>query len=376
MREPQPTGPSREECSVSTPSRPATTGRVYVGCSTDASTPGIHVFDLDVDGHIPVLTPRHRLDGIDRPSYLAGHPSRPVIYAVGETDDGEVVELHLDLADGSLRLGRRVPSHGDAPCHVDTDGRLLSVANYASGSAAVYSLRADGRIDQLVWTVRHEGGGPNARQDASHAHCATLDPRRASVHVVDLGTDRIVRYDLDSSSGTFRKAHELALAPGSGPRHLAFHPSEPIAYLVGELDCTVAVLVAPVGTGDLRVVDVVPTVPDGARGSLAAAVRVHPGGHRVYVSNRGDDSIATFATDRRAEPLVALGHVPSGGRAPRDLAVDPSGRVLLAANQGSGRITGFAIDEAGIPREIGTLAEVAEPACILIMEFPHGEVDR
>lgn len=357
---------------------PTIARRVYVGCSNDAPEPGVHVFDLDLDPDRdgPALRPRHRIDDVDRPSYLAAHPTEPIVYAVSETVDGGIVELHVDPVDGTLHRGRRVPSHGDAPCHLDTDGVRLYVANYGSGSAAAYRLLADGRIGDLAWTTRHDGSGPHPRQDAPHAHCAAADPRRASVHVVDLGTDRVVRYDLDPSTATLRAAHEVAFTPGAGPRHLAFHPSDPVAYVVCELDCTLVALEVHDATGELRPVVVVPTLPEGAPLSLAAAVRVHPGGHRIYVSNRGDDSIATFATDQPDEPLVALGHVSSGGRTPRDLVVDPTGRVLLVANQGSGRITGFTIDDDGIPRELGTLAEMAEPTCILITELPHTEVDR
>ena len=100
--------------------------------------------------------------------------------------------------------------------------------------------------------------------------------------------------------------------------------------------------------------------------SLAAAVRVHPDGRHVYVSNRGHDSIATFAIGGD-EPLTPLGHVASGGHGPRDLAIDPAGRWLLAANQHSGHLTGFEIDDrTGRPRPVGTLAQVQDPTCVLV----------
>ena len=344
--------------------------RVYVGCSTDASHVGIHVFNLEVTERGPTLTPRSCIEGLDHPSFLAAHPTEPVLYAVSETVGGDIVSFRIDPADGSLNEWHRVPSAGDGPCHLGTDGDHLFIAHYLSGSAAAYALHPDGRISDLVWSVRHHGSGPHARQDAPHAHCAVPDPHRTSVHIVDLGTDLVVRYDSDPTTGGFHAAAEVALSPGSGPRHLAFHPHDPLAFVVCELDNTLVALDIDDATGELLPRTTTSTLPtDVAGDSLAAAVRVHPGGRHVYVSNRGHDSIATFAIGGE-ERLTPLGHVPSGGHGPRDLAIDPAGRWLLAANQHSGHLVGFGIDDrTGLPRPVGTLARVQDPTCILVTEI-------
>jgi 6-phosphogluconolactonase len=348
--------------------------RVYVGCSTGESRVGIHVFDLERTERGPTLVPRARVEDVAHPTFLTAHPTEPVLYAVSETVAGALVSFHIDPADGTLVEWQRASSAGDGPCHLATDGAHLYVANYTSGSAAAYTLLPDGRISDLVWSAQHRGSGPHVRQDAPHAHCAVPDPHRRSVHVVDLGTDRVVRYDADPATGGFHHAAELALEPGSGPRHLAFHPHEPMAFVVCELDSTLVALRID-GSVDGPTGELVPgrttsTLPDGFAGeSLAAAVRVHPDGHRVFVSNRGHDSIATFAIGGPGEPLTSLGHVASGGTGPRDLAIDPSGELLLAANRQSGHIAGFALDDrTALPRPLGTVARVPEPACILVME--------
>ena len=343
--------------------------RVYVGCSTGASGIGIHAFDLVVTERGPTLVRRSHVEGLDHPSFLVDHPTEPVLYAVSETVGGEVVAFHIDPEDGTLTEWQRVPSTGDGPCHLGTDGDRLCVANYISGSAAAYALAPDGRISDLVWSARHRGSGPHVRQEAPHAHCALPDPYRPSVHVVDLGIDRVIRYDADPTGGGFRAAAELALPPASGPRHLTFHPHDPTAYIVCELDSTLVAVDVDRATGELRPRHTASTLPDGYEGdTLAAAVRVHPGGRWVYVSNRGHDSIAVFAIGRD-HPLTPLGHVSSGGRGPRDVAIDPSGRWLLAANQHSGHVAGFAIDDrTGLPKAVGILAQVREPTCVLITE--------
>ncbi len=344
---------------------------VTVGCTTDESAVGIHVFRLEVGAHGPRLVEQVGVTGLAQPSYLAHHPMLPVLYAVSETVDGTIISFHVDPVDGTLTEWQRVPSGGDGPCHLSTDGRHLHVAHYLSGSVAGHALGPDGRVGDLAWTAHHRGSGPHVRQDAPHAHCIVPDPHRRSirsVHAVDLGTDRIVRYDADPTTGAFRAAAEVALRAGSGPRHLEFHPTAPSAFVVCELDCTLVAFDIDPATGHLVPRHEVSTLPDGFAGdSLAAAVRVHPDGRRVFVSNRGHDSIATFAVGGPGEPPALLGHVASGGAGPRDVAVDPSGRWLLAANQHSGEITGFALDDPiGLPRPLGVLARVADPACIVV----------
>jgi 6-phosphogluconolactonase len=352
-------------------SAPGSSLHVTVGCTSDESAVGIHVFRLEVGERGPRLVGQVGVAGLAQPSYLAHHPTLPVLYAVSETIDGAVASFHVDPVDGTLTEWQRVPSGGDGPCHLSTDGHHLHVAHYLSGSVASHALAPDGRIADLVWTERHRGSGPHVRQDAPHAHCVVPDPHRRSIrsfHAVDLGTDRIVRYDADPTTGGFRAAVEVLLRPGSGPRHLAFHPTSPSAFVVCELDCTLVALEIDPTTGELTPRHEVSTLPDGSAGdSLAAAVRVHPDGQRVFVSNRGHDSIATFAVAGPGEPPTLLGHVASGGAGPREIVVEPAGRWLLAANQHSGEITGFALDDpTGLPRPLGELARVAEPACILV----------
>jgi 6-phosphogluconolactonase len=344
----------------------AATTRVDVGCYTNRSPIGVHTFDLVGLPDQPALAPRAHLEGVDHPSYVVAHPTAPVRYLVSEVTEGEIVVCADD--EGSLTVVQRVPSHGAAPCHLATDGQLVAVANYVSGTAAAWSLTPDGRIDALVWTAEHEGTGPHPRQEAPHAHGVVLDPRRPSIHVVDLGTDVIARYDATAGAAGFRLADQVAMAPGAGPRHLVLHPARPVAYAVCELDSTLVTLDVDETTGALRPRTTISTLPPGhADDSIAAAIRLHPDGHHLFVTNRGHDSIAVFDTSTTSDSPVLLGHVATGGSGPRDLAIDPTGRLLLVANQHGGTVTGFDLgDGSGLPRPLGVLAEVDEPVCLLI----------
>ncbi len=339
---------------------------LYVGCYTTASPVGIHAFEIAGDGTTSALTP---VDTVEHASFLAAHRDTSTLYAVRETtESGALVALRM--SEGTLTPIDEVPSHGDAPCHVSTDGDHVYVANYVSGTVAGYALQPDGRFGELIGHHRHRGSGPHARQDAPHPHCIVSAPDGTSVYATDLGTDRIVRYVRESEPDRLQHTDETVMASGSGPRHLVFHPDRPVAFALCELDCTLVVLDVEPDTGRLHPRAAVSTLPaDVDGGSIAAEVCVHPDGHRIYVSNRGDDSIATFAFEASDAIPELLGHVSSGGRTPRHFAIHPSGRLLVAANQDSDALVAFELDDAsGIPQRIGVAAEVSQPVCICFVE--------
>ncbi len=341
---------------------------LYVGCYTTAASAGIHVFDAsDPSGH---LDHRSHVDDIENASFLAVDVERSTLYAVSESaDQGSVVAYRMSPTDGSLDRIGEAPSHGAAPCHVSTDADHLHVANYASGSIATYLLHDDGAIGDLVAHHQHEGSGPHARQSGPHAHCIVGSPTGTSVYAADLGADVIARYVLDGPDGAaMRPAEHTSMQPGSGPRHLTFHPRWPVAYIACELDNSLVACDVD-DSGRLHRRSRVSTVPAGYTGdSTAAGIAVHPDGHRVYVSNRGHDSIATFAVDGPEDTPVLMGHVSSGGRTPRHFAVHPTGRSMLVANQDSDTLAVFALDDDAIPRSGTVVAEVSQPVCAAFVE--------
>jgi 6-phosphogluconolactonase len=348
---------------------------LYVGCYTHESSTGIHVYDAS--DPVGRLVEWSRFEGVEHPSFLAAHPGGGVLFAVSETaspEGGGIVALRIDPVDGSLSLIDRVSSHGTAPCYVSIDarGRYLYVANYLSGTIAVYALAADGRFGELVATRQHSGSGPSSRQQGPHAHCIVPGPVGDSVYAVDLGADRVSRYvhDRHDDGEALVLEDQLVLDAGSGPRHLAFHPEQPVGFLVCELDSTIVTLGLDPTDGRLSRLRSSSTLPDDFIGeSIAAEVRVHPNGRHVYVSNRGHDSVAVFGFTGPGEPLEPLGHVHSGGRAPRNFAVHPSGRALLVANQDSDTVIPFEIDAGtGAPRQLDVTYDVSQPVCVTFLE--------
>lgn len=350
---------------------------VYVGTFTgDTGAEGISVLDLDLSSG--TLSHVQTVPGLISPSFLALHPTGRFLYAVERqwsterTDVGAVSAFAVDRATGHLAPVNRKPSGGVSPAHVSvhSSGRFVFAAHYASGQVAVLPVSDDGRLADPSHVVQHDGRGPApARQDGPHAHFVLPDPSGRLVFVCDLGIDRVQIYRLDQASGRLAPAaHPYAqVSSGAGPRHLAFHPSGHLAYVINELDSTISAFALDQGRGALSIIQTVSTLPDGFAGtSHTAHILVHRSGRFVYGSNRGHDSIAIFAVDPDSGRLSLVGHEPSGGRTPRTFTVDPAGDLLLAANQGSGTIVTFRIDGmSGRLTPTGHAFETPSPVCLV-----------
>ena len=237
-----------------------------------------------------------------------------------------------------------------------------------------HALDRDGSIGAVVASHPHVGSGPTGRQEAPHAHCMRPAPD-GSVHAVDLGTDEVIRYAPGPSGTgeTLARTSTLTTTPGAGPRHLAFHPSGTTAVLVCELDNTVMLLKVDRATGELDPLEVHSTrASDAAGDTIAAAVAIDAAGRFAYVSNRGDDTIAAFRFDPAGTSMAACGHLPSGGRTPRTLALHPSGRALLVANQDSDNLVLFELDDgADLPRQrLVSAHRLTSPTCLVLREVP------
>jgi 6-phosphogluconolactonase len=321
---------------------------LYVGTYTEGDrADGIYLVDMDTrSGALRLLS---AMDGGPNPSFLAIHPNGRVLYAVNETRAGTVTAFGIILDSGALVRGRQQPSGGDAPCYVSVDrvGRTALVANYESGTVATLSLRADGMLGDITQIERHQGKGPNAeRQEGPHAHCIVADRSNRYVLAADLGVDRVLLYRVDPTRSTLAHVEngDAVLAPGAGPRHLAFHPLLPLVFVANELNSTITTLRLDVDGGALEVRGSVSTLPAGWNGTnYPADIHVEPLGKALYLSNRGHNSIAVF-TIEGSGALTLRQHVPTEGDWPRNFSLDPTGRWLLVANQRSGNIVVFGRD--------------------------------
>ncbi len=323
------------------------------------------------------LGPPRLLAQTRNPTYLAIRADRQRLYAVHETatfdehPGGGVSAFARDLGSGELTYLNSVPSGGVEPCHLNLapGGRFLLVANYGSGSVAAFELEPDGSIGAMTGHAQHQGSSIHPdRQLGPHVHMVAFDPHSGEVLVSDLGLDSVVVYALTAEGALLeRPERRVDMTPGSGPRHLAFHPDGHHLFVVNELDNT---LVALRREGERFVATAKKsTLPDGfSAQSHAAAVRVSPSGDCVLVSNRGteSDSIAVFRFGHPDGSLALTQVQATAGREPREFVFDPDGRFVVVANQDSHTLVVFAFDEANYRLEQVTSAEVPTPVCLAI----------
>ncbi len=353
---------------------------VYFGTYTKGQSQGIYRARFDSgSGHLSAV--ELAIAAAD-PSFLAVHPTGKFLYAIDESADPAkkpgrgVLAYGVDAHTGALtRLNEQEPG-GPGPCYLEVDrsGRTLLVANYSGGSVAVLPLETDGRIGKANTVQKHQGSSVNPnRQKQPHAHAIHVAPDNRHALVPDLGIDRVMLYRLDSQKSTLaaNDPASVSLPPGSGPRHLAFHPQGKFVYVINELLCTMAVFAYEPRGGTMTAIQTISTLPAGEKvqgGYSTAEVIAHPGGMFLYGSNRGHNSIVVYGVDAATGKLTLVQHQPTGGKTPRHFAVDPTGTWLLAENQDSNSVVVFRIEEkSGQLTPTGQSLEVPSPVCAVFV---------
>ncbi len=351
---------------------------VYIGTYTNSGSKGIYIYQMDAK--TGALKPEGHGPAVVDPSFLAIHPNHHFLYAANEvanfqgTDNGAISAFAIDPKSGGLTLLNQQASHGSGPCFVAVDraGKNVLTANYGSGSVAVLPIRQDGGLEAVSSFDQHTGTSVNkARQEGPHAHSFDVSPDNRFAISADLGLDKLSVYHLDADTGTITPNDPpfLAIAPGSGPRHFAFHPDGHHAYLINEIKSTITALSYDPAKGAFSKIGTLSTLPAGFTGnSTCAEVQMHPSGKFLYGSNRGHDSIAIFSIEPETGKIHHVGFQPTGGKTPRNFSIDPTGHFLLAANQDTDNVVVFRIDpRSGKLSPTGQTLSIPRPVCVQMM---------
>jgi 6-phosphogluconolactonase (cycloisomerase 2 family) len=369
-------------------------GRVlaYVGTYSSPQGPnrgqGIHI--LEMNPSTGALTALDVLKSESNPAWLALNRDRTRLYSANEvaapgTGSGSVSAYSVDRATGQLTLLNTVSSEGGGPAHlsIHSAGKHVLVANYGGGSVAVLPLEPDGRLAPASDVKRHQGavGPPQASSappgsfaisghDRPHAHMIEADPSGRFVLAADLALDQILVWRFDPAKGTLT-SHDppsVALPPGDGPRHFAFHPKGQWLYSLQEEASTVVTFDYDASNGRLRARQTLSTLPRGFAGTnFTSEIVVSPDARFVYVANRLHDSIAWFSIGADGT-LTWTGEEWTRGDYPRSFSIDPSGRFLFSCNQRSDAIASFRINpKSGGLTFTGQYTPVGSPAQIVFL---------
>ncbi len=344
----------------------------YVGSRTsrerNARGEGLSVFKMAPQtGHLARV---QVVEGLVNPSFLALNRRGDRLYTV-HGDQHEVSAFRVDPADGRLTFLNRQSCQGKNPVHLalDPTDRYLVVSNHLNGTLVVMPVDADGALGEVSQTVALEGqpGPHRVEQPFSKPHFNPFDPSGRFVVVPDKGLDRVFTFrfangQLSPAASPWVDAREAA-----GPRHIAFHPQQPLAYVVNELDSTVTGYRFHAETGRLEPLQVLSALPDSFTGnSRASEIMIAADGRTLYASNRGHDSIAVFRIDPASGRLTFVEAAPSHGRTPRFFALTPDGQFAFVLNEDSDSIVTFAVQaETGSLTPTGFSLACGSPVCMV-----------
>lgn len=331
--------------------------KILIGTYTRNGSDGIYYYRLDADMKNPVQVSSAK--GVKNPSFLTVKDD--VVYTINEEEEGKVQAYRLNKESGEFTLLSEQATGGAHPCYVSATGNLLFAGNYSGGNLAVFPLKKDGSVGERTQLISNSGSGPVAsRQEKPHVHSVNVSPDGKTLWVADLGTDEVLIFDI-GNEGIKEKAR-IRTAPGAGPRHIAFHATLPVAYVINELNNSVSVI----SVKDFSTVQEISTLPEGFEGtSFCADIHLSPDGRFLYGSNRYSDSIVTFKIDENSGKISPAGHSPAGGKVPRNFAVSPDGKYILVANQDSDNVVIFERDaQTGLLRATGTEIQVSLPVCV------------
>lgn len=312
---------------------------------------------LTIDGSVAEVT---------NPSFIAVSPDLKNLYAVSELGRGDeptgYVHAFTINEDLSLTFINKYPTNAKSPAHVSVDatGTMVFAANYQGGVAMVYERNSDGSLS-FKQQLDHPGSG-------SHTHMVKVSPDNDYLFIPDLGNDKVWSYKIDHNAKTVSKTSQEAatFASGAGPRHMDFHPTKNIAYVINELNSTVTVFSYNPSNGALTELQTISTLPTGFSGNNSTAdIHVHPNGKFLYGSNRGHNSIVSFSIDDSTGEISPLAYTPVEGEIPRNFALTPDGNFLYAANQNSRSITSFSLNaETGLLTFTGNTLAIGTPTVI------------
>jgi 6-phosphogluconolactonase (cycloisomerase 2 family) len=350
---------------------------LFVGTYSDSKPDkGIFIYQFDtLTGDLQFLS---NGESITNPSFIAVSPNGKWLYACTETKAasmGNVSAFEIDSSAGKITFLNKQSSAGANPVFVNVskDGRYVLNGNYSDASVSIYKIRNNGGLDSLSQCFRFNGKSISKRQEKAHIHSCYFSPDEAYVYLPDLGADsiRAFRFQPDSVH-VLENAPERSVAcePGSGPRHMAFHPNGAFAYCVEELSGNVSVYM--LNQGFLSRIQLIFAYSKKQEEYNSADIHISPDGLFLYASNRFDqeNTIAIFAIDPFTGLLELKGHQSTLGDHPRNFTLDKSGRFLLVANQLSNAVVVFKRDEkTGMLSPTGKEISVPRPSCLVLREY-------
>lgn len=357
---------------------------VYIGTyttDTNANSTSKGIYAYRFDDATGALSPLSLAATTPSPSFLTASADGRFVFAVNELQNyqgeatGLVTSFSVDRASGKLTQLSQQLTKGAGPCYLilDKTGRFLAVANYTSGNFSLFPVGSDGKLQPASTIVAGAAtAGPDGEVLKGLGHMVAFDTTNKFLVASDKGLNKLLVFKFDAANGMLIPNQPPSVSipqPKSGPRHFVFDPKQQFVFSLAEQAATVTSFAWDVKAGTLAPVGAVSTRPEGVTSGSTAEIAMHPSGKFVYASNRSANStIAVFKVGPNGA-LTLVEHASTRGATTRNFGIDPSGQWLIAANQGSGTLAVFRIDQnTGTLAPVGGLTEgIAQPVCVIFM---------
>lgn len=337
---------------------------------------GIYGLTLTKDGK---LVEREVVDALN-PAVLIPHSNGSMMYAIVETiqDNGTVLQFNVD-ENAALKLVGSFKASGKSTCYLALSPQkdVAIVINYWDAIIDVVSVDNNGQLGDVIqsfkqhyrkegeWRqVTHREDHWTNRQVGPHAHCAHF--WKDWVFIPDLGENAIFQYRYDPAKKKLEPDTHIEFEAGSGPRHMVMHPTLDICYVSNELFNTVCVAELDSSDPDQNKSRLIPiqyesTLENREQTSYVSEIKLSPDARFLYVSNRGDNSLAIFKLLDDGK-LERIDIVPTGGKFPRHFAISPCGKAVIISNQDSSIVNLFHRDiETGLVTATGDVYDIPAP---------------
>ena len=347
---------------------------LLIGTSTsDGKSKGIYTYEFNSNtGEATYKS----VAEVDNPSYLVVSDDRKYVYSVSEDKTSKINAFAYNSTSGVLTPINSQASGGRGPTYVSVDasGKYVFAANYGGGSLSAFPVEKDGSLGADIQTIQHEGSSVNKeRQSKPYVHSVVVSPDNRYLLAQDLGTDKVYIYRFDPKNRptplTPAPQPFISVKPGSGPRHLTFHPDKKYAYLISEIGSTITAFKYKAGHLDL--LQTVSALPEGfTETGSSADIHFSPDGNFLYGSNRSTvNDIVIYSVNKKNGKLTYVGRQPTLGKAARTFAIDPSGNFLVVANGGSNNVSIFKRDQkTGLLTSTGQIT-LSRPACVKFVKI-------
>lgn len=337
----------------------------FIGTYTKGKSEGIYRFILDTKEK--KIEDVQLAGKVDNPTYLSITKDNKFLYSVSKNGElGGVTSFAIEEETKNLLKINEQGSAGSPPCHLEINpsNSSLLTANYHKGTVDLYEVNPNSAvIGPVVSTAAHTGNGPDPRQEKAHTHYSGLTPDGKYIVAVELGIDKVFTYEL--KEGQLSLVNELSVKPGSGPRHIAFHPNKPLAYVMTEFSGEVLVLEYNSTNGSLKQIQTISTIPTSfTENNQGSAIHISSDGRFLYAGNRGHNSIVSFSIAESGE-LTLLEYTSTEGDWPRDFSLDPTENFIVASNQESSNLVLFLRSkETGKLNLLQSNISVPDPVCV------------